>query len=333
MSGGFCFGMAEEEVALLEEELVQLSIRNNLVTPSEKSTFICSVWTKKNYNPNSFRAQMKSIWKLKKKFKIQIVGLNLFLISLESEEDLELVLEGRPWFFRRNLIIFYRLLGPIDRSQIKLVLTPFWLKLGPCLLECNKKDLMHAVCSTFGGLIRPEVRRDFCRIRIQLNVQNPLRRGLFIASGTRGKVWLLFKYENLPVFCFGCGQMGHGVVDCTWISDADREKGEDDLLYSVALRVESPLVGNEVLKLGAYMNKHLKLRQYIGGMNDVQLCAAVSGSPGLGKSKEGRVESEVLGEILEFADFVALMHDLRDKIDFAGAPIVESKVVSGEYFC
>lgn len=67
-----------------------------MVEPNDKPTLICTIWTKKSYNPDSFKAQMKSIWKAKKKFEIQSVGQNLFLIVFELEEDLETVMEGQP---------------------------------------------------------------------------------------------------------------------------------------------------------------------------------------------------------------------------------------------
>lgn len=65
------------------------------MTPPTKPSLVCMVWTKKLCNPNSFRAQMKTIWK-SKKFDIQMIGPNLFLIVFELEEDMELILEGRP---------------------------------------------------------------------------------------------------------------------------------------------------------------------------------------------------------------------------------------------
>ncbi|MBA0721345.1 hypothetical protein Golax_008900, partial [Gossypium laxum] len=104
-----------------------------------------------------------------------------------TEDDLELVLEGRPWLFRRQLIIFDRLLGPTDRKQIRLVCSPFWLKIGLCPPECDKKDLMHAIGSTFGGVIRSEVKRDFFQLRVQLDVRKPLRRGIFISADKKKK--------------------------------------------------------------------------------------------------------------------------------------------------
>ncbi|MBA0632063.1 hypothetical protein Godav_000875, partial [Gossypium davidsonii] len=68
--------------------------------------------TRKTYNPDSLRAQEKSIWKTKKKFEIQVAGQNLFMIMFEAEEDLEQILEdnqGKIWlsFKYENLLTFY----------------------------------------------------------------------------------------------------------------------------------------------------------------------------------------------------------------------------------
>ncbi|MBA0723591.1 hypothetical protein Golax_004161, partial [Gossypium laxum] len=50
--------------------------------------------------------------------------------SLVGEEDLKMNMEGHPWFFRQQLITFYHLVCPVERSKIKLVVSPFWLKEG-----------------------------------------------------------------------------------------------------------------------------------------------------------------------------------------------------------
>lgn len=39
----------KDEISLLEEELVQSS----RVTPPDKPMLVCTVWTKKSYNPDS----------------------------------------------------------------------------------------------------------------------------------------------------------------------------------------------------------------------------------------------------------------------------------------
>ncbi|MBA0795342.1 hypothetical protein Gohar_006212 [Gossypium harknessii] len=94
-----------DEISLLEEELVQLSVKGSMVVSSSKPTLICTIWTEKLYNPESFRAHMKGIWKTRKKFEIQMVGQNLFLIEFELEKDLEMILEGILWLFVK--VLFY----------------------------------------------------------------------------------------------------------------------------------------------------------------------------------------------------------------------------------
>ncbi|KAK5811499.1 hypothetical protein PVK06_026836 [Gossypium arboreum] len=79
-------GFTGEEVSFLAEELIQLSVKSSMVVPSDKPTLLCPIWKKKSYNPDSFRAQMKSIWKTRKKFEIQLAEQNLFLIVLKVKK-------------------------------------------------------------------------------------------------------------------------------------------------------------------------------------------------------------------------------------------------------
>ncbi|MFQ6644989.1 hypothetical protein Gotur_020351 [Gossypium turneri] len=134
-----------------------------------------------------------------------------------NEEDLETVMEGQPWLFRKHLIIFDRLIKPMERDQIRLVSSPFWIKIGPCLPES-------------------EIIGEFCRLRIKLNVQKPLRRGIFVSTGNGNKFWIPFKYEKLPTFCFGCKRLGHGLHECTEITPAEKNRIREDPPFSLALK-------------------------------------------------------------------------------------------------
>jgi hypothetical protein len=53
------------------------------------------------------------------------------------------------------------------------------------------------------------------KIKVSLNVEEPIRPGLFIGNTTDGITWVDFRYENLPMFCFGCGLVGHTVEKCS----------------------------------------------------------------------------------------------------------------------
>ncbi|MBA0624017.1 hypothetical protein Godav_009430, partial [Gossypium davidsonii] len=148
---------------------------------------------------------------------------------------------------------------------IQLTSSPFWLKIDSCSPEFDKKDLLHAIGGTFGGVLRSEVCEEVCRLRVSLDAQKPLRRGIFVSSDYVSKVWIPFKYENLPLFCFGCGRMGHGLSNCTQIPPEKKSKVSENPPYSVALKAESRLIGKESMKFNSLMKQTGVQSSYIGG--------------------------------------------------------------------
>lgn len=98
--------------------------------------------------------------------------------------------------------MFDRLCESIDHSKIRLILTPLWLKVGPFPPYCDKKDLTHAIRTTFGGLFRSKFLEESYHLCIQVDVRKPLRRGIFVSVDSKNKVWVAFKYENLSIFLF-----------------------------------------------------------------------------------------------------------------------------------
>ncbi|MBA0735211.1 hypothetical protein Gogos_019075, partial [Gossypium gossypioides] len=147
---------------------------------------------------------------------------------------------------------------------------PFWIKIGPCLPEFDKKDLLHAIGVTFRGVLRSKITGEFCRLGIKLNVQKPLRRGIFVSTGNGNKFWIPFKYEKLPTFCFGCGRLGHGLHECTEITPAEKNRIREDPPFSLALKAELNLVGMESLKLNALLKKLQAQCSYIGDITENQ---------------------------------------------------------------
>ncbi|TYI74850.1 hypothetical protein E1A91_D07G233300v1, partial [Gossypium mustelinum] len=134
----------------------------------------------------------------------------------------------------------------------------------------DKKDLLHAIGVTFGGVIRSEILGEFCRLRVLLNVQKPLRRGIFVSIGSGNKSWIPFKYEKLPTYCFGYGKLGHGIHDCSEFTPAEKNKIKMDPPFSLALKEESTLVGRESLKFNALLKKSQSQCSYVGGITKDQ---------------------------------------------------------------
>lgn len=110
--------MESDDISLLEEKMIQILVRSSLLVLESCPSLIYSVWTKKNCNPDSFRAQMKCIWKTKRKFDIRVVWKNLFIIEFDDVDDLEPILEGRPRLFRKQMVNIERFSESIERSKI-----------------------------------------------------------------------------------------------------------------------------------------------------------------------------------------------------------------------
>ncbi|CAJ2634985.1 unnamed protein product [Trifolium pratense] len=88
-------------------------------------------------------------------------------------------------------------------------------KLGNSLGNFEEMDLKE--CNRMG---------KFLRIRVSLDLRKPLKRGS--KHNFQGKeIWVDYKYERLPKFCFACGRIGHQMRDCEDIEDHHEHQYSD----------------------------------------------------------------------------------------------------------
>jgi hypothetical protein len=52
------------------------------------------------------------------------------------------------------------------------------------------------------------------RVRIEVDIQKPLKPGIFLLRTGLHDTWIGLKYEKLPELCFKCGVIGHAKKDC-----------------------------------------------------------------------------------------------------------------------
>lgn len=59
---------------------------------------------------------------------------------------------------------------------------------------------------------------EFLRVRIILDITQPLPRCYKLWVERKLVGWVGLKYERLPNFCYWCGSVGHGNRDCeVWL--------------------------------------------------------------------------------------------------------------------
>lgn len=55
---------------------------------------------------------------------------------------------------------------------------------------------------------------NFFRIRGNINVDKPIRRGMRLYVPNLGEEWEILQYERLPHICFYSGHIGHMLKNC-----------------------------------------------------------------------------------------------------------------------
>ncbi|XP_062099715.1 uncharacterized protein LOC133805549 [Humulus lupulus] len=65
--------------------------------------------------------------------------------------------------------------------------------------------------------------REFLRVRVRINIEQPLKRRMKIQYSKRDFFWAEFKYERLPTFCFICGVLGHSEKFCIKLFEEEPE--------------------------------------------------------------------------------------------------------------
>lgn len=189
--------------------------------------------------------------------------------------------------FRKQLVLFKKIVDPIERKKIRLTMFPYWVKVGPCPPKCDRKDLAHAIGSTFGGLINKESKGVFSRIWVWLDVLKSLCRGIFVLIESNQKCWVPFKYENLPGYYFSCGKLGHYVKNCCDVSNSVKNLTKDDYPFSIVLKVELNFIGKVSLLLGSLMEKTVTNCSYLGDTDALKLYLDSGGGGGMLSRKSG----------------------------------------------
>lgn len=213
MKGKINLVLTEDEEA--EIKVIRASVETR--KSNESITLVGTLLTPWPFNAYALKATMKGAWKLKNGFVFSELRHSLFIFKFITEEDKAKVIKGGPWSFDKALLAL-KDPGLEQPSQIMFDRVPFWIRIYDIPLGAMTTETAEAIGKVFGGI--EEVDEDdliicpqFLRIRVQINILKPLRRGMIlVVEGKR--IWVELKYERLPNFCYTCGCTGHTEMDC-----------------------------------------------------------------------------------------------------------------------
>lgn len=96
-----------------------------------------------------------------------------------------------------------------------------------------------SLCETVGQVQKQSQTEEcggFMRVRVLVDVTQPLCRGRVISLDDDKDLWVSFKYERLPIICYWCGRLNHNDRDCETCIDSEGILTEVDREYGSWLR-------------------------------------------------------------------------------------------------
>lgn len=161
------------------------------------------------------------LWRGNEGVSIRDIGDWRFLVRFVARRDMQRVLDSVfSWTFRDDVVLVGDCTNRREARWNSLAMGDMWIQIHKVPLL----SMTAAVASAIGGKIGSVLMVDksasrecigrFLRVRVRLNLREPLMRGVMVTFPDEGRIWVEFRYEGLPNYCFYCGKLGHGSRAC-----------------------------------------------------------------------------------------------------------------------
>ncbi|XP_050280419.1 uncharacterized protein LOC126721431 [Quercus robur] len=204
-----------------EEEEITITTKNRADLLEECALSLFGrLLSERNQNIRALKSTLKSAWKMGSDLQIVEVGNNVLQFKFNSEYQMQWVERNGPWNFENNLLLLCRWRKGLSASNIVFTHSPFWVQIWDLPFEHMSMEVGRELGNSLGKFIESDRRTGnsdqakFMRIRVDLQLDKPLRRRGRVASDDGEKFWVNFKYERLPTFCYHYGRLGHDDKHC-----------------------------------------------------------------------------------------------------------------------
>uniref|UniRef100_A0A7N2L2Q0 DUF4283 domain-containing protein n=1 Tax=Quercus lobata TaxID=97700 RepID=A0A7N2L2Q0_QUELO len=175
--------------------------------------------TKRALNIDSIAKTFTPIWRSRNGFKIQKESSHVVLFTFDDKNEMEKVMATEPWSFDKRLMVLQRFGKEMDLKDMEFNKVTFWVQVHDLPIRFQTRRIAEQLCEAIGkvnvGTDEDETEGDnFLRVRVTIDISQPLYRGRVILLDSGKEMWVPFKYERLPSLCFWCGCLTHDDRDC-----------------------------------------------------------------------------------------------------------------------
>ncbi|CAM9000682.1 unnamed protein product [Rhodiola kirilowii] len=221
----------ESEVEILSDRIegeLAVSVRKEVRQRAEEAyrwAVVLRLSTEKAFNAPALMDAMTAAWKMKNCPLYREMFGNRIVVKLRNEEEQNRILEGGPWTFMGWAVLVEKWIQgktPLDYISMKLRI---WIQIHNFPMELREGSAPCELAELAGRVVKDELqdnnkvvqRRRCDRFRIEIDVDKPIMRGVYLKETNMEYTWIDFKYERLPNLCCKCGRMNHETGQCDYV--------------------------------------------------------------------------------------------------------------------
>lgn len=146
-------------------------------------------------------------WNLRGKAMGADLGRGCFQFRFDFEEDLQKVLDNRPYHFDQWMIILQKWEPVISESFPSKI--PFWIELQGLPKHYWKPEMLQMIGDELGEVMNMEITPSAAKIQVLLDGLEPLTKETVVDFPDGGEAVVTLEYKNLKNHCHYCCRLSH----------------------------------------------------------------------------------------------------------------------------
>ena len=185
-------------LSLSQREGPKFQMRSDLATT--EYIIAAKFLTKRALNMDAIAATFQPLWRSKNGFRLKNLGNHIILFIFDSKTDVENIIANEPWSYDKNLMVLKRHEADFEVENLSFNLTHFWVQVHGISVRFMNNRVAEGLCETAGQVCHlqnapTEDGGSFMRVRVLVDISQPLCRGRVIAFDDSREQWVTFKYE------------------------------------------------------------------------------------------------------------------------------------------
>ncbi|KAK3404321.1 hypothetical protein EUGRSUZ_K00628 [Eucalyptus grandis] len=178
-----------------------------------RKTLYGKLFNKPNVNFTAFISTMKKVWR-NDNVTCAVIEPGYYSFSFPSEAEKQRILDSGPWSFSSNLLVLKQCDPDTPNICYDCNHCDFWVNLFGLPFGRVTYAVVQEIASKIGDVVEVKLEAKgnstfkVGRARVKINLENPLKTGVLVNLDNKS-LWVQFKYEQLPHYCYSCGKIGH----------------------------------------------------------------------------------------------------------------------------